>query len=164
MPSATLVLGLGNPLLGDDGVGWHVADRVRGALSADGAAPPGVDVDWAAAGGLSLMERMIGYERAIVVDAIATGDLPVGSVRRLALQDLPDPCVGHTGSAHDASLQTAVRLGRRLGAALPQDITIVAVEAGPIHEFCDTLSPAVAGAVAPATALVLAALGETSQP
>lgn len=156
--ATTLVLGLGNPLLGDDGVAWHVADRVRRALGVDRMAH--VDVDCIAGGGLSLMERMIGYERAIIVDAIVTGAAPVGSVRRLALRDLPDLCAGHTASPHDTSLQSAVRLGRGLGAALPRDITIIAVEARRVHKFSEALSPAVADAVPPAADLVLAALGE----
>jgi hydrogenase maturation protease len=64
----TLVLGLGNPLLGDDAVGLKVAALVRERLGG----APGVDVEEEEAGGLRLMERMTGYDRAILVDAAAT--------------------------------------------------------------------------------------------
>jgi len=156
MPSrATLVLGLGNPILGDDGVGWHVADQVRSRLGASGPEPAGVEVDCVALAGLGLMERMIGYDRAILVDAIDTGRHPVGTVQRMALAGLPDPCAGHTASAHDASLQTALALGQRLGVDLPTQVTVVAIEARAVHEFCAELTPAVAGAVSGAADLVL---------
>ena len=72
----TLVLGLGNPLLGDDAVGLKVAALVRERL--DGA--PGVDVLEEEAGGLRLMERMTGYDRAVLVDAAVTGGTP-GTIR-----------------------------------------------------------------------------------
>ena len=57
----TIVVGLGNPILGDDGVGWRVAQAVQ-------ALAPEADVECQALGGLSLMERLVGYQRAIIVD------------------------------------------------------------------------------------------------
>ncbi len=55
----TLVLGLGNPLLGDDAVGLRVAASLRGRL------PPDVELDEDYCGGLRLMERLAGYDRAV---------------------------------------------------------------------------------------------------
>jgi hydrogenase maturation protease len=161
----TLVLGLGNPILGDDGVGWHVAEQVRRRLATspeDRSAS--VEVECAAQAGLGLMERMIGYDRAILVDAVRTGRWPVGAVHRLALEEIPEPCAGHLASAHDASLQAALALGRRLGAALPARITVVAVEARTVHEFSVGLTPAVADAVPKAADMVLATLRELPEP
>ena len=62
----TLVIGLGNPIVSDDGVGLRVVQRLKTIL----ADRDDVDVREDYRGGLQLMERMIGYERAIVVDAI----------------------------------------------------------------------------------------------
>ena len=67
MSSKTLILGLGNPILGDDGVGWKVADAVQTRL---GTLKVPVEVDFASLGGLSLMERMLGYERVILIDTV----------------------------------------------------------------------------------------------
>ena len=59
MPSEKiLVIGLGNPILGDDGVGWVVAREVEIRL---GASEYNIEVDCLALGGLSLMERLIGF-------------------------------------------------------------------------------------------------------
>ena len=74
----TLVLGLGNPLVSDDSVGLRVAAELKPLL----ADRPDVDVDEDYWGGLRLMERMVGYRRAIVIDAICTGAEP-GTIHRL---------------------------------------------------------------------------------
>jgi hydrogenase maturation protease len=145
----TLVLGLGNPLLGDDGVGWRVVEAVQREPPAGA-----VEFDWHAGGGLALMERLIGYERAVIVDALQMADGPAGSVWCGRLEELPPRGAGHLVSAHETSLQVALEAGRRLGAALPRRIDIVGVAAQPRLEFDEQLSPAVAAAVPSAAAHV----------
>lgn len=144
----TLVVGLGNPILGDDGVGWRVAQAVQAQIAQ-------AEVDCLAVGGLSLMERLIGYERAIIIDAIQTENGRCGNVYCLPLAALPDRSAGHTTAVHDTSLQTAMKLGRTMGAALPDEVTIVAVEAEQVYDFSEELTPAVAAAVPKATQIVL---------
>lgn len=153
----TLVLGLGNPLLGDDGAGWRVVEALRPLAAAWGAA---VELDCHAGGGLALMERLVGYDQAIVIDAVHLGCGPVGSVACLPLEALPDPCGGHLASAHEASLPVALALGRQLGAALPRQVVIVGIEALPVFEFSEGLSPAVAEAVPVAARAVARCLEE----
>ncbi len=141
-------MGLGNPLLGDDGVGWRVAEQVaRLALP--------VEVDFFATGGLYLMERLEGYTQVILIDAIVTGTQPVGHVFSATLDDLPDLTAGHFSSAHDTTLQTALKLGRELGVSLPDKVHIVAVEARQVYDLTETLSPAVAAAVPQAVRRVI---------
>ncbi len=150
--ASTLVVGLGNPLLGDDGVGWRIAEQVRQAV--DNVAST-VEVDFLAVGGLSLMERLVGYDRAILIDAITTGQQSPGSVYRFSIDDLPDVSGGHLSSAHDATLPTALKAGRAVGLSLPREVTIVAVEAAHVYDFSETLTVPVAAAVSPATRMVL---------
>jgi hydrogenase maturation protease len=150
----TLVVGLGNPILGDDGVGWRVAEEVEQRLPKS----PGtseVTVDCASLGGLSLMERLIGYERAIVIDAIGTGQRPIGAVYHFRLDDLYDPTSGHTTAAHDVSLMTAIQIGRSMGAALPDRIDVVAIESPYVYDFSENLTPPVAAAVPQAAEMVI---------
>jgi len=118
-----------------------------------------IEVDCLALGGLSLMERLVGYDRAIIVDAVATGQ-PPGTVSRFRLDDLPDFSTAHTSAAHDASLQTALRVGRTMGAHLPGEVLIVGVEAQSVYDFSEILSPPVAEAVPVAARLVLELLEE----
>ncbi len=153
----TLVIGLGNPILGDDGVGWKVAEEVEGQLpwwQRDD-----VHVERLSLGGISLMEQLIDYDRAILIDAFAQEEA-IGSVFILPLNDLPNYSAFHTTSAHDTSLQNAIELGREMGARLPDDITIVGIATHRIHDFGEELSPPVAQAVPHAVQIVIDLLGE----
>ncbi|MBL8152600.1 MAG: hydrogenase maturation protease [Anaerolineae bacterium] len=150
-----LIVGLGNPLLGDDGVGWRVAEQVQHDISSVGCA---VEVDCLAIGGLRLMERLTGYSQVILIDAMTTGLRPVGSVQVVSLTQLPDLCAGHLNSSHDTSLQTALRMGRALGIPLPDKIRIVGVEAERVFDFTEDLTPSVAAAVPLAAQMILTML------
>ena len=154
-PPRTLVAGLGNPILGDDGIGWRVAENVGEQLAARSGLALHITVDCFALGGLSLMEQLIGYEKAIVIDAVQTRDGEIGQVYRLSLDDLPDFSTGHTTAVHDTSLSTALRLGRTMGVDLPQEVLVVGVEAKQVYDFSEELSPAVAAAVPDAVRAVL---------
>jgi hydrogenase maturation protease len=162
IPMKTLVVGLGNPILGDDGVGWKVADEVEMRLSNLQSLTSNIEVDCVALGGLSLMERMIGYERAIVIDAIGTGQHAPGEVYHFDLDELYDPTSGHTTAAHDMSLMTAMNMGRSLSAALPQRVTVVAVESPYTHDFTEELTPPVQAAVPIAVQTVIDLLDDHS--
>jgi hydrogenase maturation protease len=166
LAGVTLVVGLGNPLLADDGVGWRVAQALAARLADDPtlAADPSladVEIDHLAVGGLTLMERLVGYRRAVLVDAMVTGEHAPGTVRRFSIADIPGREATHLDSAHDASLATALAAGRSLGADLPTQIAIVAVEAVRVDEFGEVLTPAVEAAIPAAVDAVLAAIGET---
>jgi hydrogenase maturation protease len=152
-----LVLGLGNPILGDDGVGWQVAEEIKNILDRSEISLAGriVEVDCLALGGLSLMERMEGYDRAILIDAISTGAESQGKVSRIPIENLPNHLLGHLGSSHDTTLQNALIVGRKMGVNLPEEITIIAVESQDVYDFSEELSPAVANAVPVAVELVI---------
>jgi hydrogenase maturation protease len=162
----TLILGLGNPILGDDGVGWKVAEEVKKNLQS----PISIlrdrklelEIDTLSLGGLTLMERMIGYDRVILIDTLLTGHHPCGHVSRFTLPQLPDISSGHTTAAHDTSLQTALRVGKQMGANLPapENIWIIGIEAQHVYDFSETLSPPIKTAIPIAVNTVLALLKE----
>jgi hydrogenase maturation protease len=129
-----------------------------GAMATIGA----VEVDCISLGGLALMERLVGYEKAILVDSLVTGAHSPGHVETHQLGDLPDLSAGHTTSAHDTSLQTALETGRRMGATLPlaSSIAVVTVEAVQVSDFAGEMTPEVTAAVPEAAAAVLALLGQ----
>ena len=148
----TLVLGLGNPLVTDDSVGLRVAAALK-PLVAD---RTGVEVDEDYWGGLRLMERMAGYDRAIVIDAISTG-APPGTIHDLSPGSIPTQ---RSASAHDVNLPTALELGRQAGVPLPGDenILLVGIEAEDILTFGEECTPAVQAAIPRAVQHVLQAL------
>jgi hydrogenase maturation protease len=152
----TLVVGLGNPILGDDGVGWKIAEDVKKQLPAD--AP--VDVSYLSLGGISLMEHLIGYDHAVLIDAFALEE-PIGSILVLKLSDLPNYSAFHTTSSHDTSLQNAIELGRSMGAHLPDEVEIVGIATTRIYDFSEELSPPVAEAIPFASRIVIDLLKQT---
>lgn len=154
----TIVIGLGNPILGDDGVGWKVAEEVKRQLTlaaasvnirktrGKGGKKDCVDVEFLSLGGLRLMEHLIGYERAILIDAI-NSDQETGSVIVTKLSALPDSSTLHSTSVHDTSLQNALRLGKSMGASLPEDVIVVGITTSHVYDFSEQLSPPVAAAI-----------------
>lgn len=145
----TLIIGLGNPLVTDDGVGLRVVAELKSRL----AHQPGVEVTEDYWGGLRLMERMVGYERAIVIDAILTGAEP-GTIHQLTPDSIPTQ---RSASAHDMNLPTALALGRQAGVALPDDenILLVGIEVEDVLNFGEECTPAVGAAVPRAVEEVL---------
>ena len=146
----TIVIGLGNPILGDDGVGWCVAEELKHQIKPEMKA----DVDCLSLGGISLMEHMIGYERAILIDALISDQEP-GSITISKLDDLPNYSAFHITSAHDTSLQNAIKLGKSLGAKLPDDVTVVGISAKSVYDFSEELSQPVRSSVPKATKIVI---------
>jgi len=125
-----LVIGLGNPLMGDEGIGWHVADR----LAADPRLPAGAE---AITGGTDLLGcagRIEGRQRVVVVDAILD-DAEPGSVS-VGIGDLEE----RQEHAHHLSVAQAVKL---LQLITPARFTVlgVSVRAAGLGE---ELSPALA--------------------
>jgi hydrogenase maturation protease len=150
----TFVIGLGNPILGDDGVGWKVAEEVMRLCPTTPLHSP-VQVECLALGGLSLMEHLIGADRAIIIDAVTLEGFEEGQVVVFSLEDLPDRSAGHITAAHDTSLPTALEVGRSMGAHLPQEVIVVGIQAYNLFEFSEELSPPIARAVPEAAQAVI---------
>jgi hydrogenase maturation protease len=146
--SRTLVFGLGNPLLSDDGVGLAVAQRVEERLG--GAV--GVDVRYGPVAGFGLIECLSGYEKTIIVDAIQTSGGEAGTVYRLTLESfLPTQ---RLAGDHEIDLPTALELGKSLGLRMPSDVVIIAVEADDVRTFGEACTPKVDAAIERAAAMV----------
>jgi hydrogenase maturation protease len=170
----TIIVGLGNPILGDDGAGWKVVEEVQkqiphilpGRPSPEGTGPqPGrgdggdVDIECLSLGGIGLMEHLIGYDRAVIIDSFIAGEEEIGSILVRRLNDLPNYSAFHITSAHDTSLQNAIELGRRMGAHLPTEVTVIGIAIQSIRDFSEELSPKVAEAVPQAAHVALNLVG-----
>jgi hydrogenase maturation protease len=149
----TLVLGLGNPILSDDGVGLGVARELEKRLE-----PQEATVIEASLGGLNLLDLLVGYERVIIIDAIKTEGGRPGQVHRL------DPSLLRTtrysSSVHDVDLVTALELGKKLKMAVPSKIDIFAIEVADTERFSEQCTPAVAAAIPICTGMILRELGK----
>jgi hydrogenase maturation protease len=151
-----IVVGLGNPILGDDGVGWRVAEQVLVSLKAQHPQLcQNVVVERLSVGGLSLMERMLDFKRAIVIDAVRIGEGTAGNLLCLPLSALPDHSTGHTTSAHDTSLQNALKVAEEMGFNVPTDTWVVGIAAEHTEVFSEQLSPLVEAAIPEAADTVM---------
>jgi hydrogenase maturation protease len=148
----TLIIGLGNPLVTDDSVGLRVIEELKPLL----ADRTDVEVSEDYWGGLRLMERMIGFDRAIVVDAIHSG-APPGTIHLLTPDGIPTQ---RSASAHDMNLSTALEFGRQAGVHLPKNdrIRLVGIEAQDTLTFGEHCTPAVQAAIPRAIEAVQQAL------
>lgn len=114
-----LVLGLGNDLLGDDGIGPLVVDllRRRPALR-------GFDFETAESAGLALLDLVSGYDEAIIVDCVSAPGRPVGEVRCVSPDDLV--LESFPRSSHYLGLPEVIELAHRLGLPMPA-LEVVAI-------------------------------------
>ena len=143
----SLIVGFGNPLRGDDGVGLAVL-----RLLESGTVPEGVRCADVGIGGVALVhELQAGWDRLVIIDAVQRGGAP-GTIYVLSPQ-LPD--LGAMApqqrndllvDAHMAEPYHALVLAGALG-VLPREIHVIGVEAPETEELTLDLSPAVARAV-----------------
>ncbi|RJP76432.1 MAG: hydrogenase maturation protease [Candidatus Zixiibacteriota bacterium] len=150
----TVILGLGNPILHDDGAGLEAVELLRQAkLKQD------VEVKSAAVGGFRILDHLAGYRRAVIVDAMMTGGRP-GDVRRMQVEELCGEL--HASCVHDLSLSGALDLGRGLGMDLPEKIVIYGIEVADPYLLREGCSPEVRAGVRRAVDMILADLQDES--
>jgi len=134
----TLLLGMGNPVLCDDAVGVRLATDLAARLGRR----PDVDVvEECSVGGLNLLELVAGYERLIVIDSLKTRDGRPGVWYRFTAASLRETM--NLRNVHDTNFATALELGRRIGAPVPDDgdIHVIAVEVDDNLTFCEIMTP-----------------------
>jgi hydrogenase maturation protease len=131
-PCPILVLGVGNLLLRDEGVGVHVAQTMQRMKL-----PETVEAVDGATAGFDLLDIIADRRKVIVVDAM-DGDYPPGTVVRLTLEDLAAGN-GQASSLHRLGLAEVLGLAGRLGVA-PAELVILGVKAANL-EYGLELSP-----------------------
>lgn len=144
----TIIIGLGNPILSDDGVGIQVARKLRERI----AGRSDIEVIEAHAGGLRLLDLLVGHQRAIIIDAMETACEP-GTIRRFSPSDLQG--TKNISSSHDTSLANALETGRTLGLDVPLEVIVFGIEAAVLNDFSEELSEKVAKAVPDMVEMVL---------
>lgn len=152
LPSAAeskqvLILGLGNPLLGDDGIGMRITTELAGVRL-----PAGVSVRQGGIAGLGLLDLIAGFQRVIVVDAAEMG-CPPGHVVRFTSADVQFKTAKALLSPHQIGLGEVLALAEALGVA-PPELVIIGVQPDQT-EVGAGLSPEVEGAIPAIIELVL---------
>jgi len=138
LSTPVLVLGLGNLLLRDDGVGLELLRR----LEADTAPSDGVEFLDGGTQGIALLPWMAGRRALLILDAIALGE-PPGTVHMHEGPDLPQAPPGL--SAHEGNFGELLATAQLIG-DLPETIQLVGIEPDEISTGIG-LSPAVVEAM-----------------
>jgi hydrogenase maturation protease len=138
--ATTVIVGVGNLLLGDDGVGVVVARRLAKRLEGR----EDVAVIECPVGGLRLAELLAGHDHAVVVDAWSPGEDPPGTIRDGGLEACRFST--HTSCSHDTNLPLAVLTLTGLGVPMPKEIRLIGIAAERVDTFGEQLTPAVAAA------------------
>jgi hydrogenase maturation protease len=136
----TLVLGIGNTILSDDGVGCRVVEKIKEKIN-----DQNIDFREGVTTGLRLLDLIAGYDRVIIIDAIQSGKNPPGTLTKIGVDDLNYSV--HSNSPHGINLASAIELGRQLGVSIPPEIHVYAIEIQDAVTISEKLTPKVEAAI-----------------
>ncbi len=115
----TLILGVGNSILTDDGVGIKIARKLKERN-------PELEVIETSEAGIALLDFIVGYDKLIIIDSIRTEKGKPGELYRLGMEALKP--AANLSSSHGIDIATAYEIGQGLGYKMPKYISIYAVE------------------------------------
>ena len=131
------VIGIGNLLRADDGVGIHVVRILQEEM-------PGVDAVDLSTANIDLLDHVRSRDRVIIVDAITTGAEP-GTIHKLEPRELVE---SDFSQSHGLNLPGILKLGEQLyPEEMPRKIVILAVEAQDVESFSSVLTEKVRAAI-----------------
>ncbi|MBW1706416.1 MAG: hydrogenase maturation protease [Deltaproteobacteria bacterium] len=126
-----LILGMGNPILSDDGVGLSIARKLEKSL-------PGVDVSTTAMAGIDILDLIMGYDQVFLIDASIAKKGAPGEVTRF---DHEENGALHLFSSHGLNFFEVLRLGKVLGYEMPEVGGVYGIEIGDEVCFGHQLTP-----------------------
>jgi len=134
------VVGIGNLLIGDDGVGIHAVQKLSSMNL-----PDNVEVHDADSNTILLLEAIEGRDKAIIIDAYEKGDKP-GTITKFVIdpENLPDADIKI--SLHDMGFFDGIRMGQTADVKLPKEIVVIGIEPGSLEAGME-LSPKVKAAL-----------------
>jgi len=151
-----LVLGIGNTIMGDDGVGIYVARMVKDRTRSQ------ADLQFKELGvsGFNLVEEILGYDEVIIVDSYASTEADDGQIREFSPADFEDTV--HASSPHGANFATALGVYRKLQPdKIPKRVRIFTIDIHPTDAFGESLSSRVQGAAVKLVDMIVREIGRT---
>lgn len=131
-----LVLGIGNPILSDDGIGAVVTEQ----LSMRSGFKNKMYFRSSVTGGLDLLGHICGFSTVVFIDACRTGQVPPGEVRIYGYDDYQETL--HLSNPHDVTFKGAINMGRRLDLDMPEEVYVIAIEIEEDKTFSRQMTPA----------------------
>ncbi len=147
MAARTVIIGIGNLLLKDEGVGIHALREIR-----EKTLPPGVEVLDGGTVGIGLLELLPGAGKVIFIDAAEMG-LPPGTVVRFTPEEIRSEPKTARFSAHEVGLMDVLELAGALGQS-PQEVVIIGIQPKEVSWGTD-LSPEVQASLSRVVEIVI---------
>jgi hydrogenase maturation protease len=147
-----LVLGMGNPILSDDGVGIVVANALEGKVD-------GLDVATSAMIGLDLLDAITGYDKVYLIDAMCTRDGMVGEVKKISREGGAGTM--HLFTSHGIHFFELMELGKRCGLNMPEIGAVYGIEIGDSVCFGNSLTVELQKKIAPIMDNILSDISTT---
>jgi hydrogenase maturation protease len=149
----TLVLGIGNTLLGDDGAGVLVVRQAAKLINS-----PDVCFKETGAAGLNLLDLIIGFDRLIVVDAVSADDRDTGLILRTGPESFSRS--ENAISMHSCGLNAALTLaGKMYRDEVPRQVSIIGIGIQQVDIVTESLSPEIEAALPQAVRAVIEEIG-----
>jgi len=125
-----LILGLGNDLLTDDGIGIYIAEKLKSEIR-------NADVVCSADSGFGLMDHMLGYDQVTLIDSIITGKAQIGDIHHYSSGDFTTHI---PFSIHSTDIVSILEYSRKCGFSVPNRIDFLAVEIEDNQTFSEGFS------------------------
>lgn len=132
----TLILGIGNTLLSDDGVGIRVAREIKERIGT-------VDVAEINTTGISVLDYIRGYDKVVILDSVIEG-ITAGTVQEFSLEEIEK---SNPFLSHGINLPLAIEFGRQCGEDIPRDIKIYGIGTKDTTTFSESCTEEVAEAI-----------------
>jgi len=136
-----LILGMGNKLFGDDGVGIVVAERLQELLNEY----ENVDIEETSWGGFRIIDLLSGYNSAIIIDALRTAQRPLGYIHQFDYKDIIHSV--RMVSFHDINFATAVEFAKKIDIPMPEKIQIFGIEVSETDQFTEEFTQEVKSSI-----------------
>jgi hydrogenase maturation protease len=141
-----LIMGVGNLLLSDEGVGVHIAQKMM-----EMHLPPEVHVVEGGTDGFGLINVILAADRMILIDAVRGGGKP-GSIYRFDIEDCPSCLDIFKTSVHQVSILEVINLSGLIGST--PSTTIIGIEPKRL-EMGTQLSPEIGAKIPKVIQMVL---------
>lgn len=130
---SVIVVGLGNKVLGDDGIGVRLTNDLEMMMK-----PDEITFLTSENGGLEMIDLLRDHHKAFIIDGIRTPDGNPGDIYFMDSRDFMETL--HISSWHDVDFRTALKLAGKIDMRMPEKISIIAVEIMEDRVFSETLT------------------------
>ena len=128
MKHPIIVLGLGNPLMADEGIGTKLIEKLNSACGSDARA----DFIDAGTGGMTVLTYIAGRKKAIIIDCALMGEEP-GTIKRFTSDEVVSVKKLSHLSQHDSDILSVIELSKQLGEC-PDEVVFFGIEPQAIEQ------------------------------